>query len=466
MYHPPSFKSNERAQILIILALGLVGFLCVTALAVDLGQVYNDRRYDQNVADSAALAAGQAALENFKWLKPSGFNCDTGGAYVTSLSDPAWVTKPAWMDAARLEAIFTVAKTTAASNNKTDLVDGLATQNGVALACGMQSDGVTPFLDVKVMVSNNANTSFVQFFNGGPMRNTVQTVTRTIPRNAMLGGYAIYALDPSCQEGITLLGGGHANPNVEIDGGGAFSRSCIGSTGHASMTASTSISCLYNPSAPASWCNPNDANFNPRLSTINTDPLKGAIPVPDCTDRTIAPDRSASTGSTLQPGYYSGGLPGHANLQLLPGLYCISGSVKVNGGGSITSIPDPVTGIRGVTIVFMDGEYSQTGNGYMSIEAPSPDPTVKIAPNTVPGVAIIFPPSNSSPLKILGNSMTNITGTVYAPSSEIEVGGTAGVPISTQFIGLKFKYNGTETEHVVYNGDVVYQLPASLQLYK
>ncbi len=55
-------RSNEKGQIIVILALGMVAILAITALAVDGSLLYNQRRNDQNTADSAALAgAGKAA---------------------------------------------------------------------------------------------------------------------------------------------------------------------------------------------------------------------------------------------------------------------------------------------------------------------------------------------------------------------------------------------------------------------
>jgi hypothetical protein len=450
----------EGGQIIVIFALAVVGLFSFTALAVDLGKVFTDRRYYQNVADSAALAGGQNVMTNIKWLRPQDFNCNTSD-WVTNITDPAWVNKPAWLDNTKLNAIVVAAVTNASGNHKTDLSYGLHTQNGVAISC--KSDAVSAYLDVKVMVSGITDTMFTQFFSRGGIRNSVEAVARIYPRTAALSGYGIYALDPDCEEGILINGGGNQPINVQIDAGGAFSRSCINSTGHGSMRSATSISCLYNADHP-NWCDPNDTNFTPRLNTVTRDPLKGLLQVPDCSNRTIAPAQTIS-GSVLSPGYYAGGLPGHSALQLQPGLYCIAGDIRLNGGGSLTSIS--AGGKTGVTIVFMDGGFSVTGNGYMEISAASPDPlATTVAPYVVPGAAIMYAPGNSSDLDLGGNSLSKITGTVYTPESEITLGGTGDVPTSTQFIAFKFKYHGTEMEHLVYNGEVVAQLPATLSLYK
>ena len=51
--------SNERGQVVIIAALLIVSLLGMTALVVDVGSIYEERRQTQTVADAAALAGAQ-----------------------------------------------------------------------------------------------------------------------------------------------------------------------------------------------------------------------------------------------------------------------------------------------------------------------------------------------------------------------------------------------------------------------
>src|SRR5512142_51844 len=55
-------KNHERGQALIIIVFALIGLFGITALAVDGGMAYSDRRNAQNAADSAALAAALADI--------------------------------------------------------------------------------------------------------------------------------------------------------------------------------------------------------------------------------------------------------------------------------------------------------------------------------------------------------------------------------------------------------------------
>jgi len=55
--------SNERGQVVIIVALLIVSLLGMTALVVDMGSLYEERRFLQTIADSAALAGAQELPE-------------------------------------------------------------------------------------------------------------------------------------------------------------------------------------------------------------------------------------------------------------------------------------------------------------------------------------------------------------------------------------------------------------------
>src|SRR5215510_4440290 len=54
----------ERAQALIIILLGMVVMIGLTALSIDGGNAYSDRRHAQNAADTSALAAALAKVKD------------------------------------------------------------------------------------------------------------------------------------------------------------------------------------------------------------------------------------------------------------------------------------------------------------------------------------------------------------------------------------------------------------------
>jgi hypothetical protein len=60
MRQPLSAPRRERGQVLVIFALALVAIVAMTGLVLDGGSTFVQRRDQQNVADSAAMAAGYA----------------------------------------------------------------------------------------------------------------------------------------------------------------------------------------------------------------------------------------------------------------------------------------------------------------------------------------------------------------------------------------------------------------------
>ena len=80
-------RLSERGQAVVLIAFAMAVLLGFTALAIDGGMVYADRRYAQNGADSASLAgagAGAQALgfvvTSEKWTTIVPGNCRDGNA--------------------------------------------------------------------------------------------------------------------------------------------------------------------------------------------------------------------------------------------------------------------------------------------------------------------------------------------------------------------------------------------------
>jgi hypothetical protein len=252
------------------------------------------------------------------------------------------------------------------------------------------------------------------------------------------------------------------------------------SSGHGSINSDTGNSCLYNPDHP-DWCNENDANFVPKINDLYEDPYKGDITEPNCNDRGIAPTRTYS-GPTMSPGYYAPSnfdganaskIDGHDEYELKPGLYCFdigngpNARLVLNGGGRFDSIgADGYS--EGVTIVIMSGSLDASGGGGMIVKASKPDGTGgPYAPNIVPGVVLMVAKnSNNTTITLGGNSGSELWGTVYAPKSIIDLGGTGDVEVATQFIAFGFRHHGTATAKLNYNAEWFYQPPPTMKLKK
>src|SRR3990172_4999758 len=70
---------SERGQVLVIIALAMIGLVAITGLAIDGSMVLADRRHAQNAADTAVLAG---ALTYIRECEES--SCDTPGEIASA----------------------------------------------------------------------------------------------------------------------------------------------------------------------------------------------------------------------------------------------------------------------------------------------------------------------------------------------------------------------------------------------
>ncbi|MBT6151497.1 MAG: Tad domain-containing protein, partial [Chloroflexi bacterium] len=62
-------NKSEFGQAIYIIAIGMVALLGFTALSIDGGRIYLDRRRAQNAADQAVMTSALAKVEGYDWLQ-------------------------------------------------------------------------------------------------------------------------------------------------------------------------------------------------------------------------------------------------------------------------------------------------------------------------------------------------------------------------------------------------------------
>ena len=137
-------QSSEKGQALVLIVLAMVVLLGFTALAVDGGMVYSDRRHAQNASDAASLAGGSAAalkLEN-SHVSYSTWNCGN-----SAIGDAR--------DAAETAAI------NRAVDNGFGIDRNISDHHGVRTDCGSEVHGAwtEKFIDVTTEISTTTPTS-------------------------------------------------------------------------------------------------------------------------------------------------------------------------------------------------------------------------------------------------------------------------------------------------------------------
>ena len=425
-------SKNENGQIIVILAIALVAVLGITALALDGGLVLNDRRDDQSIADSTALASASAAVQILKDYPPNQFYC---GSVLANNATTAAI----------------LAGQQFALSEGLTLVQGDST-NGISVTCAAKS--YRTFLDIKITVSTTRATTFAKIIGRNELQTKVEATSRVYPKETLAFGNGIASLSNSCGTigGITVNGTG----SIDILGAGIFTNSCLTGTGTIDIVVENgqiSYFTAYSP-PPAGSVSPPPSQVNERLPLFSD-------PIPDCTKVPYynAPV-SVTSGRTIDPGNYSKiKLSNSDTLIMNPGLYCMTGDFSTTGQAHVVG--------QGVTIYFVSGTFDTAGTSVINISAPNCENSLCGVPPAVRGILIYLSPSNNSKIKFTGTSDSEFMGTIFAPGGSIYVTGSGStVTLNTQLIANKVDVSGTADISLNLNGAEIYQSPSSIQLLK
>lgn len=413
-------QKKEKGQALILIALAAVGLFAFSALAIDGSRKFSDRRHAQNAADAAALA----------------------GALAYSRNNP----------------IETTATTLATENG----YDGGATSD-VTVTVTDAPPGVCPVntvgKDVKVDIVSTIGTTFARVIGFNTMGNNVSATARAC--GSFIGppfeGNAIVALAPS---GKGFDGSG--TPDWEITGGGIFSNSSSGDSAYCNGAAGIMV-----PSVTVVG----DTNFRchgpSNIGTIDN----SATAYTYATYSALFPRKPACNGvATFSGGQWqpqAGADGSRLNLadgaDFAPGLYCI-----MNDPAPINS---SITG-TGVTFYVPSATFSLkfAGNG-AEIIARAP------VSGDYAGVLFYLAPQldangnliQTQSIDMRGNSSSNITGSIIAPSADVTMFGNSGPGnYDSQIIAYHVDSGGNSKIAVKYKINHNYQaaLPITLTLLK
>ncbi len=451
-------RTSERGQILVLLVLAMIGMLGLTALAVDGGMVYADRRYMQSAADAATLAgAGRVGdgiealdMDDLQW------NCTALNSSITA----------AYQDTKDKAATndFVIAKNTNLGTGENN--------HGVKITCSQTGK----YVDVAVMLTSDTTTSFVQMFTGGPMRNTVTSVTRVEPGINAGGNYAIVSLSKYCGNnknvptsfGGTKLSG---TTDVKVVTGGIWSNSCLDASGGPDVTVTEANGTTIRPNSVLyhstfTYTPPGSGTLDPSPAPTSAyHPLTDVLlpsPAPNCNKvDTDAYDSKHNVEGTLAPGNYSD-LSFKGPTVLEAGLYCISGTVSMNANASVSG--------DGITIYYTGTSITINGGANTSLRAPNWEPVNVIQPvkGAIEDLLIYISPDVKADVTINGTSDSYFSGTIYGPTSNVLIAGNATIGHETiaemALIAYRVDLTGAANLNIKYNADMVYAFPPDLEV--
>jgi hypothetical protein len=469
-------QKSEEGQVLVLIVLAMVVLLGFTALAVDGGMVYSDRRHAQNAGDAASLAGGSAAaltLENSN-VTYGNWNCSNGA--IGEARDDA---EDAAIDRA--------------GDNGFGIDLDVSDHNGVTTACGEEDHGAwtEKFIDITTEISTTTRTSFAHFVYPGKLQSRIKAVTRVRPRASLGFGNSIVALneEQSCHGGTPNGVVFEGNVEVQVSGGGVFSNGCIQASGN---SFDVNVDCDH----PEEGC-------IVHVGDLETNHVENFEPEPDPGGGLLLPDfallyPSLENCANANPAHPDLNDPGHpsneyrthaggtfadpeiirpgnyTNIQMTgavemrPGLYCLYGDFDV-GNNDLQGI--------GVTIFMISGSFNVGGGGVVNIHAPTgahPEPAI-------PGMLIYmadcsqttweYCPSgdNEGTVKLRGNTDSTFEGTIFAPVGRIDIAGTPDVPESvfnTQLIAMDVEIGGNALVDVNFDEDTNFIMPTNLELHR
>ena len=458
---PVTSRSDQRGQVLVLFAGGLVALLLVAALAFDVGSMLVQRRDEQNAADAAALA---------------------GARFV--LVDPA--------------AAEVAAREIARINGYEDADPNEVVSVHIPAIHGRYV-GLPGFIEVEV------GSTRPSIFGGVVGRATWPTGAMAVATNSqnLTFPFSMLALNPTACKAIHVSGGGVVESYESIqsnssgadctggDAGVGFSRTggstidvlaptaTCRSVGIIQDQGSGSMTCTRSPS---SFALPDPlrnlpAPAKPPLPTQAMVPVGHTHALPDHCPGATPSSKAPSEGSPqkcnlapsggfkdlewiLYPGLYPGGLEIDAGTTayLMPGIYWIGGGgLIVKGDASIVSIATEADANANVALATWGGgvmlynsklpgapggEFHLNGTGarmqLQPLDVPPGDPN-----EIYKDIVIYQDRTVSTPVTLNGSSSyTQVMGIIYVPGGQVKLNGNGGTLITDQIIADTYDING------------------------
>jgi hypothetical protein len=163
--------------------------------------------------------------------------------------------------------------------------------------------------------------------------------------------------------------------------------------------------------------------------------------VPDKSSLTVRSNSiySATSGETLQPGLYVGGIKisSQPNVTFAPGIYYLEGGGLTMSGGASSLTAMEVMIYNGANSSGSTGKITLSGGGAVKM---SPPPGGDYA-----GMAIFQDRTATSVMTLSGGSNWDFKATVYAAAAHVTISGGSGGSMGSQYISDTLTLSGSST---------------------
>jgi len=390
----------ERGQVLVLVVLGMVALLGITALVVDGGNVFLDHRKAQNAADSAALASALARVRGENFVQKAN-------------------------EAAALNGY----------NN-----DG-ATSNVQVYSPPIDGDHVGDIEYIQIIITSRVDTFFGGVIGRDFIINRVSAVTRTkTPELAeLIYGYAVVSLAPTSdcenQKSFWL----HEEATLDLTGGGVFINS---NNPDCALLQQANGSIRIRDGYPITIVGGASIQ-KPQLLTPYP-PSTGRTPIPypppfmppkvGCTKEA----EISETGTSMSAGSWDEDFPPPDVRELGKGVYCVNNFI-VDGSH-----------LSGSNVTFVvSGELYWGGTATLELSAPKK--------GELAGLLVYMPIDNHNKAVLNASGHSSIKGTILAPGATIHINGNDSKSgFHSQIIGFRIDVKGNSNVVIKYNDEQNY----------
>ncbi len=390
------YSQQQKGQALVLIVLGIIGLIAIVALAIDGGNAFMNRRHAQASADASAMAAALAKVHFQDWHQ-AGLNRAASNEFIN---------------------------------------DGVHDTVTIASPPGAGCKGESgPYAGndeyIQVIINSNVDTFFAQIVGVAQTHSCVESIARAKPAytTPIAFGNGMVSLNPSGCRSFWVHGTGSAS----VVGSGVFVNSDCSSGAFQAFDQSGAGSI----DAP-SFCVVGGATYS--AGNVSPPPQTGCgqqLPYPPdyLWPEPTCPTNGTKSGDVITPGNIPGSWIG-GDVTLQPGIYCISGDVKINANDIIEGM--------GILLYFVDGGLNINGGAQINISSQTT--------GNYAGLLVYLPLTNSNPVVLNGNGNSTFTGTILAPSSEVQVNGTSSnYGYHGQVIGYNVDLTGTSGTKIIYN---------------
>jgi Flp pilus assembly protein TadG len=450
-------RSQESGQAIVLLVISIVVLLGFTALAIDGGMLYSDRRQAKNAADTAALA---------------------GAGEVASKLQIAQLAYQNWDCPDVLDAVSGSATTAAiyrADTNGYEIDGTFEDGNGVLITCRDELGYPVSrrYVDIRTGITASTSTSFAHLLYSSPLQNYVESAVRVEVPPPFGAGFALLALNESaCQGGQNgMIYSGRAD--VTIEDGSAYTNCCLYGNGNRFAVTTT----LGGTVGYYDECTAMGTLTNITSVTTGDEIVEEEGPeYPTCSGSGSVTTQviDGENWRVFSPGSYTSISNPNGNMRMLPGLYCLTGSPSAFSitGGKVEAI--------GVTLAVDRGRVSVAGNAEVVMTAPCiaegrngetydtnayqcyddvysyPDPAI-------PYFLIYMAHGNTSTIELEGNGDSVFAGAIFSPDGTVVLRGTSDTQtFETQIVAKNIEVTGSGIVNIYFNDDNLFQYGSRL----